>query len=113
MADSANFDGTPGQPITDPLQMVLSEYRHELAGEYSVFFDLARAGTDVGVTFINNANGAVVGSYNPIPNPAPGPTHDGQVHGLYNTAIDAQKMVLPIPQGAIAANPNLTQNPGY
>jgi len=113
MADSANFDGTPGQPITDPLQMVLSEYRHELAGEYSVFFDLLRAGTDVAVTFINNANGAVVGSYNPIPNPAPGPTHDGQVHGLYNTAIDAQKMVLPIPQGAIAANPNLTQNPGY
>ncbi len=42
MADSANYDGTPGAPITDPLQMVLSEYRHELSGEYSTFFDLVQ-----------------------------------------------------------------------
>ena len=113
MQDSANFDGTPGQPITDPLQMVLSEYRHELGGEYSVFFDLCRAGDDVAVAFINSANGAVAASYNPVPNPAPGPTHDGNVHGLYNTALTAEKTLLPIPQSAIALNPNLTQNPGY
>ncbi len=30
MQDGARFDGTPAAPITDPLQMVLSEYRHEL-----------------------------------------------------------------------------------
>jgi starch-binding outer membrane protein, SusD/RagB family len=113
MADSANFDGTPGQTIVDPLQMVLSEYRHELSGEYSTFFDLCRAGTDVAVAFINKANGAVANSFNPIPNPAPGPTHDGQIHGLYNTAITANWTLLPIPQGARALNPNLTQNPGY
>jgi len=111
--DSADYKGDPGQPITDPLQMVLSEYRHELSGEYSTFFDLLRAGTDVAVGFINTANGTVAGSYDPVPNPAPGPTHDGQKHGLYNTAINANWTLLPIPQSARASNPNLTQNPGY
>jgi starch-binding outer membrane protein, SusD/RagB family len=113
MQDSAKFNGTPGQVITDPLQMVLSEYRHELSGEYSTFFDLLRAGTDVCVSFINQANGAVVGNYDPIPNPAPGPTNDGLKHGLYNTAIKTEWTLLPIPQSARASNPNLTQNPGY
>ena len=92
--------------------MVLSEYRHELTGEYSTFFDLCRAGTDVAVEFINKVNGAVEGSYNPVPNPAPGPTHDGQIHGLYNTAITANWTLLPIPQGAIALNPNLITKSG-
>jgi hypothetical protein len=113
MKDSANYDGTPGQAITDPLQMVLSEYRHELSGEYSVFYDLCRAGTDVAVAFVNQANGAVSGSYYPVPNPAPGPTHDGKQHGLYNTALTAPHCLMPIPQTAIGLNPNLTQNPGY
>jgi|GEM_PF-198547 len=113
MQDSANYDGTPGVPITDPLQMVLSEYRHELSGEYSVFFDLCRAGTDVAIAFIKSANGTVDASYNPIPNPAPGPTHDGLQHGLYNTTLTPNNALLPIPQGAIALNPHLTQNPGY
>jgi hypothetical protein len=111
--DSANYDGTPGVAITDPLQMVLSEYRHELSGEYSTFYDLCRAGTSEAVAFINKINGAVEGSYNPIPNPAPGPTKDGKVHGLYNTAIKDVWTLLPIPQGARSLNPNLTQNPGY
>jgi len=113
MRDSANYDGTPGVAITDPLQMVLSEYRHELSGEYSVFFDLLRAGTQTVVDFVNKANGAVAGSYNPVPNPAPGPTNDGKKHGLYNTALTPNWTLLPIPQSARAANPNLTQNPGY
>jgi hypothetical protein len=113
MQDSADYKGDPGVAITDPLQMVLSEYRHELSGEYSTFFDLLRAGTDVAVTFINQVNGGVAGSYNPVANPAPGPTHDNQKHGLYNTAITSNWTLLPIPQSARAANPNLTQNPGY
>jgi hypothetical protein len=113
MQDSANYDGTPGKPITDPLQMVLSEYRHELSGEYSVFFDLCRAGSDVAIAFIKAANGTVDGSYNPVPNPAPGPTHDGKQHGLYNTSLTVNGTLLPIPQVARALNPNLTQNPGY
>ena len=57
MQDSAKWDGTPGDVITDPLQMVLSEYRHELTGEYSLFFDLRRAGSDVAINFINKAYG--------------------------------------------------------
>jgi hypothetical protein len=113
MQDSADYKGDPGVAITDPLQMVFSEYRHELSGEYSTFFDLLRAGTDVAVDFINTANGTVAGSYDPVPNPAPGPTHDGQKHGLYNTALNANWTLLPIPQSARASNPNLTQNPGY
>jgi len=113
MQDSADYKGDPGVAITDPLQMVFSEYRHELSGEYSTFFDLFRAGTDVCIDFINKANGAVAGSYDPVPNPAPGPTHDGQKHGLYNTALNANWTLLPIPQSARASNPNLTQNPGY
>jgi starch-binding outer membrane protein, SusD/RagB family len=113
MQDSATYNGAPGVAITDPLQMVLSEYRHELAGEYSVFFDLCRAGTDVAIAFIKAANGTVDASYDPIVNPAPGPTHDGQKHGLYNTSLTANTALLPIPQGAISLNPNLTQNPGY
>lgn len=113
MKDSANYNGTPGVDITDPLQMVLSEYRHELAGEYSVFYLLCRAGTDVAIDFIKKANGTVDGSYEPVVNPAPGPTNDGLKHGLYNTSLTANKAVLPIPQVAIALNPNLTQNPGY
>ncbi len=113
MKDSANFDGTPGQPITDPLQMVLSEYRHELTGEYSTFYDLCRAGTNETIAFIKSANGTVDGSLNPVPNPAPGPTHDGKQHGLYNTTPTADDLLLPIPQHARALNPNLSQNPGY
>ena len=113
MKDSADYKGDPGVTITDPLQMVLSEYRHELSGEYSTFFDILRAGTDVAVDFINKANGAVAANYNPVVNPAPGPTHDGKIHGLYNTAITANLTLLAIPQSARASNPNLTQNPGY
>jgi hypothetical protein len=113
MKDSANFDGTPGVAITDPLQMVLSEYRHELAGEYSTFFVLCRAGNNEAIAFIKAANGTADGSYDPITNPAPGPTHDGKKHGLYNTTPTINNLLLPVPQGAIGLNPNLTQNPGY
>ena len=111
MKDSANYDGTPGLPITDPLQMVLSEYRHELSGEYSLFYLLCRAGTNEAIAFIKKANGTVDGSYEPVPNPAPGPTHDNKKHGLYNTSLTPEKTLLPIPQVAISLNPNLTPNP--
>jgi hypothetical protein len=113
MQDGANFDGTPAAPITDPLEMVYSEYRHELSGDYSLFYNLRRAGPGVAAAFIKKANGTVDGNYDPIPNPAPGPTHDGLVHGLFNTSLPANHDLLPIPQSAITLNPNLTQNPGY
>lgn len=111
MKDSANYNGTPGVAITDPLQMVLSEYRHELSGEYSLFYNLCRAGSTEAINFIKKANGTVDASYEPITNPAPGPTFDGKKHGLYNTTPTLNNLLLPIPQSAIALNPNLTQNP--
>src|SRR5450432_1688149 len=112
MQDGANYDGTASTPITDPLQMVYSEYRHELTGEYSLFYDLRRAGAQDAADFINNAYGTT-NNLLPVPNPAPGPTHDGQVHGLYNAALTLSHEILPIPQSAIGLNPNLSQNPGY
>ena len=111
MQDSLRYDGSATAPITDPLQQVLSEYRHELTGEYSLFYDLRRAGSDVAVTFITNAYGS--GTLAPIPNPGPGPTNDGKVHGMYNAPMTATHEILPIPSLAIALNPNLKQNPGY
>ncbi len=112
MQDGANYDGTPSAPITDPLQMVYSEYRHELTGEFSLFYDLRRAGAQDAADFINTTYGTQTNLL-PIPNPAPGPTHDGQVHGLYNAALTLSHEILPIPQSAIGLNPNLSQNPGY
>ena len=113
MQDGANYDGSAAAPITDPLQMVLSEYRHELTGEFSLFYNLRRAGAGVAAAFIKASCGTVDGSNNPVPNPAPGPTHDGKQHGLYNASLPANRDILPIPQTAIALNPNLKQNPGY
>jgi hypothetical protein len=112
MQDGLNYDGSASTPVTDPLQMVLSEYRHELTGEYSLFYLLCRAGTDEAIAFIKKANGTVDGSFEPVPAPF-GPTADGQLHGLYNTSLTADKTLLPIPQEAITLNPNLKQNPGY
>ena len=109
--DGLTYDGKPTQPITDPLQMVLSEYRHELTGEYSLFYDLRRAGPGVAAAFIKT-------NYNTdnslLPEPYPyGPTADGKLHGVWFTSLPAGHDILPIPQAAIGLNPNLKQNPGY
>ena len=111
MQDGLTWDGKPTQPITDPLQMVLSEYRHELTAEYSLFYDLRRAGPGVASTFIQNAYGTT-SSTNQIIYPY-GPTADGKTHGVWMTTLPANKDVLPIPVSAISLNPNLTQNPTY
>src|SRR5206468_8529184 len=70
MQDGAKYDGTPAAPITDPLQMVYSEYRHELTGEYSLFYNLRRAGPGVAAAFIQAAYGTN-STTTPQPNPAP------------------------------------------
>ncbi|HEY9000696.1 MAG TPA: RagB/SusD family nutrient uptake outer membrane protein [Mucilaginibacter sp.] len=109
--DGLTYDGKATQPITDPLQMVLSEYRHELTGEYSLMYDLRRAGPGIAAAFIHT-------NYNTdnslLPEPYPyGPTADGKLHGVWRTSLPAGHDILPIPQAAIGLNPNLTQNPGY
>ncbi|MCS3733210.1 RagB/SusD family nutrient uptake outer membrane protein [Mucilaginibacter dorajii] len=111
MQDGLTFDGKPTSPITDPLQMVLSEYRHELTGEYSVFYLLRRAGAGVAAAFIK-ANYGTDGTVTPQPYPY-GPTADGKLHGVWRTSLPAGRDILPIPQTARGLNPNLTQNPGY
>ncbi|MBS1531368.1 MAG: RagB/SusD family nutrient uptake outer membrane protein [Bacteroidetes bacterium] len=111
MQDGLTWDGKPTTPITDPLQMVLSEYRHELTGEYSLFYDLRRAGSDVAAAFIQAAYGTDATT---TPQPYPyGPTADGQLHGVWRTALPPGRDLLPIPQIARGLNPNLTQNPAY
>ncbi len=111
MQDGLNYDGSPSAPITDPMQMVLSEYRHELTGEYSLFYDLRRAGPGVAAAFIH-ANYGTDNTTTPQPYPY-GPTADGQLHGVWRTSLPDGRDLLPIPQVAIGLNPNLTQNPAY
>ena len=111
MQDGLTWDGQTAQPITDPLQMVLSEYRHELTGEYSLMYDLRRAGPGVASAFIQTEYGTT-SSTNQIIYPY-GPTADGKTHGVWMTTLPANKDILPIPISAIALNPNLAQNPSY
>jgi hypothetical protein len=102
--------------VTDPMQMVLSEYRHELSGDYSLFYNLRRAGkAPSGQTyaqdFIHNNYGTDA-TLSPQPYPY-GPTADGNLHGVWRTSLPNGRDILPIPQQAIGLNPNLKQNPGY
>ena len=93
------------------MQMVLSEYRHELTGEYSLMYDLRRAGPGVASSFIQAEYGTTP-STNQIVYPY-GPTADGKTHGVWMTTLPANKDILPIPVSAIALNPNLVQNTSY
>lgn len=111
MQDGLTWDGKATQPITDPMQMVLSEYRHELTGEYSLMYDLRRAGKGVASAFIQQEYGTTSNT-NQIVYPY-GPTADGKTHGVWMTTLPANKDILPIPVSAISLNPNLTQNPSY
>jgi hypothetical protein len=75
----------PASPFgPDFMQIMLEEYRHELAGEMSTWYNMRRTGLHI--AYIQNTFGLT------IP-----PGHD----------------LLPIPQSEIATNPFLTQNPGY
>jgi hypothetical protein len=120
--DGLQVDGTPAPALTDPMQKVLSEYRHELTAEYSLMYLLRRAGTDpvtnkpYDMEFIHNVN-HVVGA-GPDNNTSPiiypyGPTSDGKTHGVTYNDLPPGRDILPIPQVAIGLNPNLKQNPGY
>ena len=115
MQDGLTYDGKATTPITDPLQMVLSEYRHELSGDYSLFYNLRRAGGttpgQVARDFIHAAYGTTE-NLNPQPYPY-GPTADGKLHGVWRTSLPVGHDICPIPQPEIGLNPNLTQNSGY
>jgi hypothetical protein len=69
---------------SDVLNVILDEYRHELAGEVSLWFDLRRSGQ-----------------------------HKEFVMKTYGINIPAGKDLMPIPQAVLASNNTLTQNPSY
>jgi len=123
--DGIDPAGNPRPPQTDPMQMVLSEYRHELTADYSLMYLLRRAGKDAATgqnydaEFIHNVN-HVPGAgpdnnsnpsfytYGPTSNPA-FPAGKGVTYNDLPPGHD----LLPIPTAAIALNPNLKQNPGF
>lgn len=74
----------PAAPGADVMTNILSEYRHELTGDVSLWYDLRRSGKQIDYIKTNFGIDIPVG-------------HD----------------LLPIPQSAIAVNPLLKQNPNY
>lgn len=68
----------------DFMQIMLNEYRHELSGDMSLWYNLRRTGLQI--TYIKNT---------------------------FGLDIPAGHDLLPIPQSAIAVNPTLKQNPNY
>ena len=80
------WSGTaPASPFgPDFMQLMLNEYRHELSGEMSLWYNLRRTGL-----------------------------HIAYIKSTFNLDIPAGHDLLPIPQAAIAVNPFLKQNPNY
>ena len=75
----------PPPPSTgNPLYVILDEYRHELGGDFSAWFDMRR--TDQHISYIKSN---------------------------YGITVPTGKDLMPIPQLQIATNETLKQNPGY
>jgi len=124
----------PAPVITDPLQMVFSEYRHELTGEYSLMYLLRRAGIDAATNvaydrellhlwntgpasqypYGSRPNSFIIFPYGPTHNPPNAIFNDlsGNQGVTYNDLPQGRDL-LPLPVSEIALNPNLKQNPGY
>jgi len=66
------------------IQIILDEYRHEINGENSLWFDLRRSGELI--EYLKDR------------------------HGFQ---VPQGRDLMPIPASALATNPTLTQNPGY
>lgn len=80
-----NRAGLGPAPVDKPfLQVLLDEYRHELAGEFSLWFVLRRSGE-----------------------------HLAYIQEKFGVTVPPGKDLLPIPQNQIATNPALVQNPGF
>lgn len=77
----ANLTSEPSGAMMDN---ILNEYRHELVGEFSLWFVLRRSGE-----------------------------HTGYIQDKFGIDIPEGKDLMPIPQEQIDVNPNLEQNPGY
>jgi hypothetical protein len=66
------------------MKIILDEYRHELSGEMSLWFDLRRSGSLV-----------------------------AYMKDKHNFTVPQGRDVMPVPPSALATNPTLVQNPGY
>jgi starch-binding outer membrane protein, SusD/RagB family len=81
----ANPSVTVPPPVeTDPMKIILDEYRHEIAGENSLWFDLRRSGDLI-----------------------------AYILDKHNVQVPAGRHLMPIPASALATNPTLVQNPNY
>ncbi|WP_175486975.1 RagB/SusD family nutrient uptake outer membrane protein [Zunongwangia mangrovi] len=79
-----NRAGLNNLPSGNMLDIILEEYRHELGGEFSLWWLLRRSGE-----------------------------HIRYISEHFGVSIPNGKDILPIPQEQVDANPNLEQNPGY
>jgi hypothetical protein len=69
---------------TDMMKIILDEYRHEINGEMSLFFDLRRTGNLI-----------------------------EYIQAKHGFTIPTGRDLMPIPATALETNPTLVQNPGY
>lgn len=76
--------GAPAPPQSDFMQAMLMEYRHELSGEMSLWYDLRRTGL-----------------------------HIQYIKDNFGITIPAGHDIMPLPQQALDTNPTLKQNPNY
>lgn len=79
-----NRAGLTSKPTGNMIDIIISEYRHELSGEYSLWWLLRRTGE-----------------------------HVRYLQEEYNVTVPAGRDLMPIPQQQLDVNPNLKQNPGY
>lgn len=79
--DRAGLNTTP---TGNTIDIILQEYRHELSGEFSLWWLLRRTGE-----------------------------HVRYLKEEYNVTVPSGRDLMPIPQQQLDVNPNLTQNPGY
>ena len=79
-----NRAGLNTTPTGDMMDVVVNEYRHELSGEFALWWLLRRSGEEV--KFLKEK---------------------------YNITLPSGRDLMPIPQQQLDVNPNLTQNPGY
>ena len=78
------WGGSAPVPTGDMMDIIFQEYRHEIAGEFSLWLCLRRTGQ--------------VGEY---------------MQDVFGVTIPEGRELLPIPRTQIDVNPNLEQNPGY
>jgi hypothetical protein len=124
----ANGNPVPAPAFNFPadlMNMIFSEYRHELSGEYSLMYLLRRAGLNGSTPYdqqiLHNWNtgpGYAANTSTSFIDFPYGPTHDPNTanpanHGVTYNDLPANRDILPIPQSDIGLNPNLKQNPGY